>query len=92
MSLRLDLFLKWCRIIPRRSVSRAACDAGCVEVNGQVARASRVVKPEDVVHVALPNREMTVRILFIPSVSPSSAAAAGMIEVLESKRRRESSI
>ena len=42
--MRLDKYLKVSRIIKRRTVANEACDAGKVEVNGKVARASYDVK------------------------------------------------
>ena len=45
--MRLDKYLKVSRIIKRRTVANEACDAGRVEVNGKVARASYDVKIGD---------------------------------------------
>ncbi|MBI3079941.1 MAG: hypothetical protein HYY89_00855 [candidate division NC10 bacterium] len=41
--MRLDLILKAARLVKRRAVARALCDAGQVLVDGQAARASRRV-------------------------------------------------
>lgn len=87
--MRLDLFLKWSRIIPRRPMARATCDAGRVTVNGALARASRIVKVDDIIGVTLPARRLSLRVLSIPERPPSKADAAGMIEVLENQRRKE---
>ena len=51
--MRLDKYLKVTRIIKRRTVANEACDAGRVEVNGKVARASYNVKVGDVITVTL---------------------------------------
>ena len=45
--MRLDKFLKVSRIIKRRTIANEACDAGKVEVNGKIARASYNVKVGD---------------------------------------------
>jgi ribosomal 50S subunit-recycling heat shock protein len=82
---RLDLFLKWSRIIPRRTLARATCDAGRVSVNGQIARASRGVAVDDLIRVMLPNRRIGVRVRRIPDHSPSKAGSAEMIEILENQ-------
>ncbi len=42
--MRLDLFLKWSRVILRRSLAKDTCDAGRVVVNGQEAKAGREVR------------------------------------------------
>lgn len=51
--MRLDKYLKVTRIIKRRTVANEACDAGRVEVNGKVARASYDVKIGDIITVSL---------------------------------------
>lgn len=51
--MRLDKYLKVSRIIKRRTVANEACDAGRVEVNGKVARASYDVKIGDKIKVSL---------------------------------------
>lgn len=45
--MRLDKYLKVSRIIKRRTVANDACDAGKIEVNGRVQRASYDVKVGD---------------------------------------------
>jgi ribosomal 50S subunit-recycling heat shock protein len=86
-SLRLDLFLKWSRIIPRRSLARATCDAGRVVVNGEIARAARSVRVDDVLDVALPTRDLRVRVRSLPGHPPSKTGATDMVEVLANGRR-----
>ncbi len=49
--MRLDKYLKISRIIKRRTVANEACDAGKIEVNGRVQRASYEVKKGDVITV-----------------------------------------
>lgn len=49
--MRLDKYLKVTRIIKRRTVANEACDAGRIEVNGKVQRASYDVKIGDKIMV-----------------------------------------
>ena len=42
--MRLDKYLKISRIIKRRTVANEACDAGRIEVNGRVVKASYDIK------------------------------------------------
>lgn len=51
--MRLDKYLKVSRIIKRRTVANEACDAGRIEVNGKIARASYDVKIGDKITVNL---------------------------------------
>ena len=61
--MRLDKYLKVTRIIKRRTVANEACDAGRVEVNGRVARASYDVKVGDIITVSLGQGSRTFEVL-----------------------------
>ncbi len=63
--MRLDKYLKVSRIIKRRTVANEACDAGKVEVNGKVARASYDVKEGDEIKITLGAKENTYRVLLV---------------------------
>jgi ribosomal 50S subunit-recycling heat shock protein len=80
--MRLDLFLKWSRVILRRTLAKETCDAGRVTVNGQEARAGREVRVGDVLAVRMPRRELRFRVRSIPSHAPSKEEARLMIELL----------
>jgi len=83
--MRLDLFLKWSRVILRRTLAKEMCDAGRVMVNGQEARAGRDVHVGDTISVRMPRRELTFRVRFIPSHAPSKEGAREMIELVEAE-------
>jgi ribosomal 50S subunit-recycling heat shock protein len=78
--MRLDLFLKWSRVILRRTLAKATCDAGRVTVNGQEARAGREVRVGDVISLRLPRRQLSFRVRSLPSHAPSKENAREMIE------------
>ena len=82
--MRLDLFLKWSRVILRRSLAKETCDAGRVTVNGHEARAGREVRVGDTVSIQLPRRQVTFRIRTIPSHAPGKEGAREMIELMSS--------
>lgn len=63
--MRLDKFLKVSRIIKRRTVANEACDAGRVEVNGKVARASYDVKVGDKIKVSLGQNEKLFEVIAV---------------------------
>jgi ribosomal 50S subunit-recycling heat shock protein len=84
--MRLDLFLKWSRLILRRSLAKDTCDAGRVQVNGNPARAGRELRIGDVVELDLPRRRLKFRVLAIPTRSPSKETAREMVEILEDAR------
>ena len=80
--IRLDLFLKWSRIILRRTLAKETCDAGRVTVNGQEARAGREVRAGDTISVRLPRRQLTFRVRSIPFHAPSREMAREMVELV----------
>ena len=84
--MRLDLFLKWSRVILRRSLAKEMCDTGRVRVNGNEARAGRDVHVGDTIEVQLPRRRVKFRILSIPPHAPGKEAAREMLELLEDRR------
>ena len=61
--MRLDKYLKVSRLIKRRPVANEACDAGRIQVNGKVAKASVQVKPGDVIEIQFGNRNTKVEVL-----------------------------
>ena len=63
--MRLDKFLKISRIIKRRTIANEACDAGRIEVNGKVVKASYNVKVGDKITVNLSNNSRTYEVLEI---------------------------
>lgn len=79
--MRLDKYLKVSRIIKRRTVANEACDAGKVEVNGKVARASYDVKVGDTIKITLGARENSYKVLAIIEHALKEDAAK-MYEVL----------
>ena len=63
--MRLDKYLKISRIIKRRTVANEACDAGRIEVNGKIARASYGVIIGDKITVNLGQSSRTFEVLEI---------------------------
>ncbi|MCL2287065.1 MAG: RNA-binding S4 domain-containing protein [Firmicutes bacterium] len=61
--MRLDKYLKVSRIIKRRTVANEACDAGRVEINGKVAKASADVKIGDIVAIKFGDKITRLEIL-----------------------------
>jgi ribosomal 50S subunit-recycling heat shock protein len=82
--MRLDLFLKWSRVILRRTLAKEMCDAGRVKVNGQEAKAGREIHVDDTISVRMPRRQLNFRVRSIPSHAPSKESAHEIIELLGS--------
>jgi ribosomal 50S subunit-recycling heat shock protein len=87
---RLDQFLKWSRVVPRRSLAKAMCDSGRVSVNQSEARAGRQISVGDSVAVDFPHRRMTFRVVMIPENQPRKSDSSRMVEVLDRDRQAPS--
>jgi ribosomal 50S subunit-recycling heat shock protein len=80
--MRLDLFLKQSRIVPRRTVAQEMCDAGAVTLNGAPGKPGKSVVEGDTIAVRQRGKLTTVRVLRVPERPPSKADAASLYEVL----------
>lgn len=63
--MRLDKYLKVSRLIKRRPVANEACDAGRIQVNGKVAKASLNVKVGDIIEITFGDKVVKVEVLSI---------------------------
>lgn len=85
--MRLDLYLKLSRLVPRRTGAKDLCEAGEVSVNGQPAKPGRAVHPGDRVTLLLATREITVEVLGLPlGRSVAKAAARDLFRVIGERR------
>ena len=73
--MRLDKYLKISRIIKRRTVANEACDAGRIEVNSKVARASYEVKAGDIITINMGSKPLTVKVLSISEFAKKDEAS-----------------
>ncbi len=81
--MRLDLFLKTSRLVPRRSVAQEFCDAGLISVNEVEAKSSKEIKAGDVIEIKRPTRLTKVLVLQVPSTKQVSKNTA--VELYEVK-------
>lgn len=72
--MRVDKFLKVSRLIKRRTVANEACDAGRVQVNGKVVKASQDVKPGDIIEIGFGTRNVKVEVLAVQDTSKKEEA------------------
>jgi ribosomal 50S subunit-recycling heat shock protein len=80
--MRLDIFLKTSRLVPRRTVAQQLCEAGAVRINGAQAKSAREVHAGDVIAIRQRGRITTVRVLEVPTKPPPKAQAALLYETL----------
>jgi len=75
--MRLDLFLKISRLVPRRTLAQQLCDAGLVEVSGTRAKASKEIKAGDEIRINRRNRRTVVEVIQVPATKQVSKNSAG---------------
>ena len=79
--MRLDKYLKVSRLIKRRTVANEACDGGRVIVNGAPARASREVRPGDIIEIQFGARQVKVEVVSVSENATKADAPAMYKEV-----------
>lgn len=82
--MRLDLFLKRSRLVPRRALAQQACAAGAVSVNGQVSKGGKSIKVGDLIECRKRNATLRVRVACLPGSDPPRNEATSLYEVLGS--------
>ena len=81
--MRLDLFLKASRLVLRRTVAQAMCDAGLVAVNGQPAKSSRALHVGDEIALRRRNHLLNLRVTALPAARQTSRSdAASLYQIL----------
>jgi ribosome-associated heat shock protein Hsp15 len=89
-SLRLDKWLWAARFFKTRSLAAEEIDRGRVAVNGVEAKASRELRPGDLVQIRQPGSSRTVKVLGLSAMrGPAPAAQALYQETPESLAERE---
>jgi ribosome-associated heat shock protein Hsp15 len=87
---RVDLWLVAARFFKTRGLASEAIDAGRVSVNAERAKASKTVKPGDLLVIRRPPYEHTVKVLGVSDRrGPASEAQLLYEETPESRAKRE---
>ncbi|HLG13022.1 MAG TPA: S4 domain-containing protein [Blastocatellia bacterium] len=76
--MRLDIFLKQSRLVPRRTLAQELCEAGKVKVNGRRAKSAGEVRKGDLLEIRERWRITTVRVLEVPEKPPSKREASSL--------------
>lgn len=84
--MRLDLFLKSSRLIPRRTLAQKFCEADLIKVNDSEAKSSHTVKTNDIIEIKKPNRLIKIRVTRVPEKKQvSKKAAANLYEIISTE-------
>jgi ribosomal 50S subunit-recycling heat shock protein len=80
--MRLDIFLKLSRLVPRRTLAQEMCEAGVVKVNGLRAKSAHEVRKLDLLSIRQHGRITTVRVVEVPAKPPSKKLASSLYEII----------
>jgi ribosomal 50S subunit-recycling heat shock protein len=83
---RLDLFLKVCRLVKRRAVARELCEAGRVSVNGHQSKPAKEVNQGDRITLKFTSRIIELEVLELVAASPNKTDAMLLYRVITEKR------
>ena len=83
--MRVDLFLKVSRLVPRRTVAQQLCESGAVKLNNAAVKSSHEVREGDLLSVRTRSRITTCRVLKIPGRSLSKADASTLYETISTE-------
>ena len=79
--MRLDLFLKLSRLVPRRTLAQQMCEAGAVRLNGSPAKSAHPVHCGDEIVIRQRGRLSTIRVLDVPEKQVSKSVALSLYEI-----------
>ena len=85
--MRLDLFLKKCRLIKHRSEAKQACENGIVRVDGQPAKSGRTVKIGQRIAVDFTDRYLEIEILGLPQENVPKTRARQFYRVVKDQEK-----
>ena len=81
--MRLDVYLKLSRLIPKRNLAKEFIGEGLVTVNGNITKAAYAVKLDDVITIKRRNSRTSARVLKIPEKKQvSKKDASSLFELL----------
>ncbi len=80
--MRLDIYLNTCCLVRRRSEAKRACGNGIVTVDGQEAKASRILRVGQRVCIAFSDRLLEFEVLAIPRGNVSRKQASEYYRII----------
>lgn len=87
--MRLDKFLKVSRLIKRRTLAKEVADQGRIMINGQVAKASSVIKVDDELMIRFGQKIVTAKVNELKETTKKEDAVNMYTIVREEKVKAE---
>ncbi|UCE17829.1 MAG: RNA-binding S4 domain-containing protein [Gemmatimonadota bacterium] len=86
--MRVDQFLKTSCLVKHRTEAKKACDLGVVTVNGRPVKASKDVRPGDIISVNSDSRFLEMEILDIPPKQVSKKEAKKLYRIIHDEHKK----
>lgn len=80
--MRIDLLLNKLCLTKTRSIAKTACDKGLVKINGKAAKASSLIKEQDLIELKLYGHIHQIRIEKLPHGNVAKKDAANFYTLL----------
>jgi len=85
--MRLDKYLAAIRILKSRSLAKTAADEGMIYLNGTKAKASSVIRPEDIIEIDIPRFYKKLKVLGTPAKNMKRSGSSSFYQVLEERKK-----
>lgn len=82
--MRLDKYLKFSRLVKRRTAAQEMAEVGAVRINGRVAKPSSNVADGDILEISFPRRLLRVKVVTADESALKKKAVP--YELVEEKR------
>ncbi len=91
--MRLDLFLKASRLLPRRSLAQQFCEKNLIRVNGAIAKSSKSITAGDEIEIRRKDTIVVIKVIAIPKTKQmSKESAAELYSVVSEISRSDDAI
>ena len=85
--MRLDSYLKTCRLIRNRALAKELCKEGAVSLNGMKAKAGRAVKEGDRIIIDLWDKSMELEVVSLPAGNVSRSEARKLYCMVNERKK-----
>lgn len=90
--MRLDLFLKVSRLLPRRSLAQEFCEKNLLRLNGKPAKSSKAMAVGDEIEIKRKDKIVVIKVVAIPQTKQMSKESATELYSVISETPREGQV
>jgi len=85
--MRIDLFLKKCRLIKHRSEAKQACENGIVRIDGQPVKPGKPVKIGQRIAIDFTDRYLEIEVLDLPRGNVPKTLASQFYRIVKDEKK-----